>query len=350
MKLSVLNLAPLREGQGFKEAMDDLVDLAQKVEGMGYERYWIAEHHNSKTIASSATQLLIQRTLNQTKTIRVGSGGVMLPNHTPYIVAEQYGTLETLYPNRVDLGLGRAPGTDQQTARAIRRTDNLNPHFEEDIMELQGYFADTLPVHAYPAAGLDVPLYILGSSTDSAHLAAKLGLPYVFAAHFAPRMLMEAVAIYRREFKPSETLAEPYVILCANVIMADTDEEAQRLATTQTMSFAGIVTNRAQKLQPPKDSDEAVWEAILPSGEVPHFGPVAFKAQLSHTRIKQAVSQMIACTFVGDKASVAAQIKAMQKQVSFDELMAHSNIFDQEAQAHSYQLLADVVDQEFADE
>lgn len=349
MKLSVLNLAPLREGQEFKEAMDDLVVLAKKIEGMGYERYWIAEHHNSKTIASSATQLLIQQTLANTESIRVGSGGVMLPNHTPYIVAEQYGTLETLYPDRVDLGLGRAPGTDQQTACAIRRTDNLNPHFEEDIQELQGYFADTLPVHAYPAAGLDVPLYILGSSTDSAHLAAKLGLPYVFAAHFAPRMLIEAIAIYRREFKPSATLAEPYVILCANVIMADTDEEAQRLATTQTMSFAGIVTNRGQKLQPPKHSDDEVWEDILPSSEVPHFGPVSFNVQISLNRVKQAVSQMTACTFVGDKASVATQIRSMQKQVPFDELMAHSSIFDQDAQAYSYQLLAEVVAEEFAD-
>ncbi|MGT2666883.1 LLM class flavin-dependent oxidoreductase [Streptococcus rifensis] len=343
MKLSVLNLAPLREGQEFKEAMDDLVVLAQKVEGMGYERYWIAEHHNSKTIASSATQLLIQQTLANTESIRVGSGGVMLPNHTPYIVAEQYGTLETLYPDRVDLGLGRAPGTDQQTARAIRRTDNLNPHFEEDIQELQGYFADTLPVHAYPAAGQDVPLFILGSSTDSAHLAAKLGLPYVFAAHFAPRMLIQAVAIYRREFKPSATLAKPYVILCANVIMADTDEEAQRLATTQTMSFAGIVTNRGQKLQPPKHSDDEVWEDILPSSEVPHFGPVSFNAQISLNRVKQAVSQMTAGSFVGSKASVTAQLQAMKKQVDFDELMANTYIFDQEKQAYSYQLLAEVI-------
>ncbi|MGT2757544.1 LLM class flavin-dependent oxidoreductase [Streptococcus ovuberis] len=343
MKLSVLNLAPLREGQDFKSAMDDVVILAQETERLGYERYWIAEHHNSKTIASSATQLLIQHTLAQTSSIRVGSGGVMLPNHSPYLISEQYGTLETLYPNRIDLGLGRAPGTDQQTARAIRRTNNLYPHFEEDILELQGYFKGTQAVQAYPAAGLDVPMYILGSSTDSAHLAAKLGLPYVFAAHFAPRMLTEAVSIYRREFQPSDKLSAPYVILCANVIMADTDNEANRLATSQTMSFAGIVTNRAEPLQAPKNSDEEIWSAILPSSEVPHFGPVGFSAQPNLDRIQQVVRQMTAVSLIGNKATVAQQLHSLKKEVHFDELMANSYIFDQKAQAYSYQLLSELV-------
>ena len=186
MKVSILNLVPLRQGESYKVAMDRMVSLAKKAEELGYTRYWIAEHHNTHSVASSATQLLIQYALSNTEKIRIGSGGVMLPNHSPYLVAEQYGTLETLYPGRVDLGLGRAPGTDLETARAIRRGLGRESDFEREVMELSEYFRDTEVVHAYPAAGLTIPLYILGSSTDSAYLAAKLGLPYAFAAHFAP--------------------------------------------------------------------------------------------------------------------------------------------------------------------
>lgn len=229
--------------------------------------------------------------------------------------------------------MGRAPGTDLQTAQAICRTSNLYPNFEEDVMELQGYFKDSQAVHAYPAAGLDVPIYLLGSSTDSAYLAAKLGLPYAFAAHFAPVMLAESVSIYRREFQASAKLAAPYVILCANVVVAASTEEARRLATSQTMSFAGIATNRPTPLQPPKDSDEAVWQSLN-------------IAQPSLERVKQVVNQMTAVSFVGDKAEVANQIRSMREQVPFDELMAHSSIFDQTAQVYSYQLLAEVVKNE----
>ena len=229
MKVSVLNLVPLRHGESFKDAMDAMVRLAKRVEDLGYTRYWIAEHHNMRSIASSATQLLIQHTLANTKKIRVGSGGVMLPNHSPYLIAEQYGTLETLYPNRVDLGLGRAPGTDVPTAMALRRTKDLKTDFERDLAELSGYFKGSNYVQAYPAHGLYLPFYILGSSTDSAYLAAKLGLPYSFAAHFAPTMMENAIAIYNRYFQPSAILDKPYVILGVNAILADTDEEAKRL-------------------------------------------------------------------------------------------------------------------------
>ena len=211
MKLSILNLAPVREGQTYLQAVDSMVNLAKHAERIGIERYWIAEHHNMKNLVSSATALLIQHTLANTKTLRVGSGGVMLPNHSPYVVAEQYGTLETLYPNRVELGLGRAPGTDMQTAAALRRGRN-SLDFPAEIAELRGYFKDCNPVSAYPSAGLNIPFYILGSSTESAYLAAELGLPYAFASHFAPRMMEMAVEIYRKNFKPSTYLAEPYVI------------------------------------------------------------------------------------------------------------------------------------------
>ncbi len=250
MKLSILNLVPLREGQDYRQAIESMVSLAKLAESLGVERYWIAEHHNMPNLASSATQLLIQHTLANTSTLKVGSGGVMLPNHAPYLVAEQYGTLATLYPGRVQLGLGRAPGTDMRTARALRR-GAIHPEFIDDLLELRGYFENTNPVSAYPAAGLEIPFYILGSSTDSAYLAAELGLPYAFASHFAPEMMEEAVAIYRRLFKPSKHLEKPYVILGANAILADTHEQAQQLATTYMLFALGILRNARRKLHEP---------------------------------------------------------------------------------------------------
>lgn len=343
MDVSLLKLVPLRAGQSFKEAVDDMVTLAQRTEGYGYSRYWIAEHHNMKRLASSATQLLIQRTLANTNTIRVGSGGVMLPNHSPYLVAEQYGTLEALYPNRVDLGLGRAPGTDQQTARALRRTDNLYSDFASELKELRGYFDDTNGVHAYPAAGIDIPFYILGSSTDSAYLAAHLGLPYVFAAHFAPAMMETAIKIYRTNFEPSNYLIEPYVILCVNAVLGDTDEEAKRLATTQTQSFLGIVTGSQEGLQPPKVSEDEVWEHYVEAKIAPHFGPIAFKTEDVVYREKAVVHQMMSVSMIGNQSSVTEQLRELHKRAPFDEIMAQSLIFDQDAQAHSYKLLSDVM-------
>lgn len=345
MKLSVLNLAPLRSGENFKDAIDAMVRLAQKTEQLGYERYWVAEHHNTKSVASSATQLLIQHTLANTKNIRVGSGGVMLPNHSPYLVAEQYGTLETLYPGRVDLGLGRAPGTDYNTARAIRRDTNRELDFKKEILELSGYFKDTRPVHAYPAAGLDVPFYILGSSTDSAYLAAELGLPYSFASHFAPAMMENAVAIYRHYFKPSDVLKEPYVILGANAVVADTDEEAKILSTTQIQSFLNIITSNPQGMVPPVQSEEAVWKNYIATTKVPHFGPIAFEHDEIVEHEKSVVKQMTKISFIGSKETVKKQISDLKRRVGFDELMINSYIYDEEAQHHSYELLKEAVDE-----
>lgn len=322
--LSVLNLAPFRHGETFTDAVDNLVDLAQLAERLGYTRYWIAEHHNMPYLASSATSLLIQRVLDKTTSIRVGSGGVMLPNHSPFIVAEQYGTLASLYPNRVDLGLGRAPGTDPATARAIRRhRDDFAMSFPSDIKELQFYFGNdnSDKVHAYPAKGLNVPLYILGSSTESAYLAAELGLPYAFASHFAPQFLNMAVEIYRTHFKPSDVLDKPKVIVGLNAIVADTDDEAHLLASTSTQFFLNVVSGEQSGMKPPVEN----IENLVPS------------------HILHMAKSMMACSVIGDKDTVKAQIADLQSQVQADELMAVSYIYDKDKQAKSYEMLADVV-------
>lgn len=347
MKLSILDLVTLREGQTYAEAYQDTFALAQLAEKLGYQRFWLSEHHNSRSIGSSATQILISQVLGKTKQIRVGSGGVMLPNHSPYLVAEQYGTIESLFPGRLDLGLGRAPGTDMKTARALRRSDDLNPHFEEDLAELERYFQGTAPVHAYPAEGLTIPKYILGSSTDSAYLAAKLGLPYAFAGHFAPAMLEEAVQIYRRYFKSSSTLDQPYVIVGLNAVLADSDEEAQRLKTSLTQVFLGLVSGEQRGILPPKAHDEAVWEDFIASKKVPHFGPIAFEEEQFIHREKTIVQQMTNLTLVGSPETVRGQIEDLLQRVELDELMAVSYIYDQKAQWHSYKLLAEVVAQNF---
>lgn len=343
MKLSILNLVPVREGGDYATAMQSMVKLAQHAENIGIERYWIAEHHNMKNLASSATALLIQHTLAHTKTLRVGSGGVMLPNHSPYVVAEQYGTLATLFPNRVELGLGRAPGTDMQTAHALRRGRNAFD-FLSEIAELRGYFDDSNAVSAYPAAGLNVPFYILGSSTESAYLAAELGLPYAFASHFAPRMLIDAVEIYRSQFKPSVHLAQPYVIAGVNAIVADTDEQAQSWVTTQTQFFLNVVTNAQQNLQAPVANEEMLWQQRAQASVVPHFGPVDFKEIPIYNQERAVVEQMTACSLVGSPETVAFQLKSLHNQVHVDEIMAVSYIFDEQHQAHSYALLKKIVD------
>lgn len=321
---SILNLAPLREGESFAHAVDNLVDLARLAERTGYTRYWIAEHHNMPYLASSATSLLIGRVLDRTSTIRVGSGGVMLPNHSPFLVAEQYGTLATLYPNRVDLGLGRAPGTDPATARAIRRhQDDFAISFPSDIQQLQFYFSDEERegVRAYPAKGLNIPLYILGSSTESAYLAGEMGLPYAFASHFAPRFLEQAVQIYRQTFKPSAVLDKPKVIVGLNAIIADTDEEANLLATTSLQFFLNVVTGERSGMKPPV----ADIERLVP----PHILSMA--------------KSMTACSVIGSPATVKAQLQALQDKVHADELMAVSYIYDKDKQARSYEAFAQVV-------
>lgn len=324
--VSVLDLAPIRQGEDQLQAIEAVVELAQATDKMGYQRYWIAEHHNSPTLVSSATAILIKHVLELTKSIRVGSGGIMLPNHAPLVVAEQFGTMATLYPNRVDLGLGRAPGTDLLTASALRRSKGNDPvyTFPSDVQSLLNYFGpldEQDHVKAYPGVGTEVPLYILGSSTDSAKLAAKLGLPYAFASHFAPKHMPEAIEIYREHFQPSRYLAEPYMIVCLNVIVAETDQEANRELTTTAQFFLNVMRGAAQPLSPPVDDIESIW--------TPHE--------------KMAVQAMINQSWVGSQASVHDQMLDFQKEYDIDEIMAVSYIFDREKQARSYQLFKNMV-------
>lgn len=324
--VSVLNLAPIREGQGSKEAIDAMVGLAQAVEKMGYKRYWIAEHHNTPTLVSSATSILIKHTLEYTNHIRVGSGGIMLPNHSPLVVAEQFGTMATIYPDRLDLGLGRAPGTDMMTASALRRSQHDSVYtFPEDVMELLKYFGpeeSQSQVKAYPGVGTNIPIYILGSSTDSAYLAAKLGLPYVFAAHFAPRYMEEAISIYRDRFQPSEYLDSPYMIVCLNVIAMESDEEAQFELTTMQQFFLNVVRGTQNPLKPPVENMDQLWS--LPE--------------------KQMAASMSSMTLLGSKETIREQLTRFQDLYNVDELMVVSYIFDPEKQVRSYEILKEVVD------
>lgn len=324
--VSVLNLAPIRQGQSQSEAIQAMVDLAKVVEEMGYIRYWVAEHHNTPSLVSSATAILIKHTLEHTEKIRVGSGGIMLPNHAPLVVAEQFGTMATIYPNRVDLGLGRAPGTDMLTASALRRSRNDSLYtFPEDVQSLLTYFGPEEKqsrVKAYPGVGTNVPIYILGSSTDSAYLAAKLGLPYAFASHFAPQQMEAAIAIYREKFQPSEYLDQPYMMVCLNVIAAETDEEARRELTTMQQFFLNVVRGTSSPLQPPVDSMDNIWM------------PYEKEAALSMSRL----------TFLGSKETVHEQYNRFQEAYNVDEIMVVSYIFDPEKQKRSYQMFKDIVE------
>lgn len=328
IKVSALNLVPVKSGEDEKQAIDNMVDLAQHLDELGYERYWIAEHHNAPNLVSSATALLIQHTLEHTKNIRVGSGGIMLPNHAPLVVAEQFGTLETMFKNRVDLGLGRAPGTDMMTASALRRDQHNGVYaFPEEVAQLQKYFGPENQqdyVRAYPAVDKNVPLYILGSSTDSAHLAARMGLPYVFAGHFAPQQMREAMSIYKELFEPSEVLDKPYMIVCLNAIVAETDEEAEKLATTLAQVTVSITRGRMEPLQPPIDN----------------LADVLTPAELQMAKGRLGVS------LVGSEETVKQQIeKFMDIYGEFDELMAISYIYDQEKQKESFERLQRVMKQ-----
>ena len=324
--VSVLNLAPIREGEGPKEAIDAVVELAQATEKMGYKRYWIAEHHNTSTLVSSATAILIKHTLEHTNQILVGSGGIMLPNHSPLVVAEQFGTMETIYPNRVELGLGRAPGTDMLTASALRRSKNDSVYtFPNDVQALLTYFGPEevqTQVKAFPGIGTKVPIYILGSSTDSAYLAASLGLPYVFASHFAPMHMEEAINIYRARFQPSEYLQKPYMMVCLNVIAAETDKEAEILSTTMQQFFLNVVKSAQMKLQPPVEKFEDV----------------------ATPRERAMAASMTSVTLMGDKSSIQQQLTIFQEKYNVDEIMAVSYIYDREKQKRSYEILKEVVD------
>ena len=324
--VSVLNLAPIREGEDQRQAIDAVVDLARATEEMGYKRYWIAEHHNTPNLVSSATVLLIKHVLEHTEKIRVGSGGIMLPNHAPLVVAEQFGTMATIYPDRLDLGLGRAPGTDMLTASALRRSKGNDPvyTFPNDVESLLQYFGPLDQqghVKAYPGVETNVPLYILGSSTDSAYLAAKLGLPYAFASHFAPRHMAEAIAIYRENFKPSTYLKEPYIIVCLNVIVAETDEAAKLEFNTTLQFFLNVIRGAAKPLSPPINDIESVWSP----------------------REKMAVESMVNESWVGSEDSVRRQMIDFQNKYDVDEIMAISYLYDRDKQIQSYQLLKNIV-------
>lgn len=326
IKLSALNLVPIREGQDDKDAINDMVKLAQGLDELGYERYWIAEHHNAPNLVSSATALLIQHTLEHTERIKVGSGRIMLPNHAPLIVAEQFGTMETLFPHRVDLGLGRAPGTDMMTASALRRDQHNGVYqFPEEVEQLEKYFGpgnQQAYVRAYPAVGKNVPLYILGSSTDSAHVAARRGLPYVFAGHFAPQQMKEAIQIYKELFEPSDVLSEPYVIVCLNVIVSDTDTHAEYLASTMAQVMVSITRGRMQPVQPPTDD----LKGLLTPREY------------------ELAKQRFSGSLIGSEDSVKRQLEDFIKEYGeIDELMAISYIYDQDKQLESYQRLQKVI-------
>lgn len=328
LKLSALNLVPIREGQDDQAAIKDMVKLAQDLEALEFERYWIAEHHNAPNLVSSATALLIQHTLEHTSKIRVGSGGIMLPNHAPLVVAEQFGTMETVFPNRVDLGLGRAPGTDMMTASALRRDQHNGVYeFPEEVEQLSTYFGPANQqgyVRAYPAVNKQVPLYILGSSTDSAHLAARKGLPYVFAGHFAPQQMKDAIQIYNELFEPSDVLDKPYVIVCLNAIVADTDEQAEYLATTQAQVMVSITRGRMQPVQPPTDD----LKGLLTPTEY----------EIAKQRMQQSL--------IGSKETVKAKIQDFIKEHGeIDELMAISYIYDQDAQLDSYKKLKTIIEE-----
>ena len=327
LKVSALNLVPIREGQDDSDALNDMIDLAQHLEQVGYERYWIAEHHNAPNLVSSATALLVQHTLEHTKTIKVGSGGIMLPNHAPLIVAEQFGTMATLFPNRVDLGLGRAPGTDMMTASALRRDQHNGVYqFPDEVDQLPPYFGPANQqsyVRAYPAVNKQVPLYILGSSTDSAHVAARRGLPYVFAGHFAPQQMKEAIQIYKELFEPSEVLSEPYVIIGLNVIVADTDEEAEYLASSMAQVMVSITRGKMQPVQPPTDK----LDQVLTPREL------------------EMAKQRINSSMIGSESTVKQKIKDfIDYYGDIDEIMGVSYIFDQQKQHESYQKFKHIID------
>jgi len=321
--LSILDLVPVAEGSTPREALQRSLRLARHAERLGYRRFWVAEHHNMPGIASAATSVVIGYLAGGTESIRIGAGGIMLPNHSPLVIAEQFGTLETLYPGRIDLGLGRAPGTDQVTVQALRRDPRTAEYFPDDVQELQALFAPVQPgqrVQAVPGAGLDVPLWILGSSLYGAQVAAALGLPYAFASHFAPEAIHEALAIYRQRFQPSAVRATSYAMIGVNVVVADTDAQAQRLFTSVQQSYA-LLHRGARGLQrPPIDDIETFWSPAE----------------------KQLASRMLQVSVVGSPATVHDGLARLLQRTGADELMVVTGVFDFEARLRSYSLLAEI--------
>jgi luciferase family oxidoreductase group 1 len=318
---SVLDLAPVTLGSDASQAFANSLDLARRAEQWGYTRYWLAEHHNMPGIASAATAVLIGHVAGGTSTIRVGAGGIMLPNHAPLQVAEQFGTLASLYPGRIDLGLGRAPGTDHPTARALRRYFDSAEAFPQDVAELLAYFEPATPeqaVRAVPGAGIEVPVWLLGSSLFSARLAAAMGLPFAFASHFAPDAMDEALALYRRDFRPSARLQAPYAMLGINVVAAGSDVEARRLFTTQQQSFINLRRGRPGLIPPPIDDIETYWTPTEKFG----------------------VERALACAVVGDATTVKEGLEAFVARHRPDELMITANVFEHEARCHSFETAA----------
>jgi luciferase family oxidoreductase group 1 len=323
--LSILDLAPITEGSDAARAFRNSLDLAQHAERWGYKRFWLAEHHSMPGIASAATAVVIAHVAAGTSTIRVGAGGVMLPNHSPLVIAEQFGTLESLFPGRIDLGLGRAPGSDQLTARALRRTLASDPEaFPHDVVELMEYFqpSEPLPVKAVPGIGLSIPIWILGSSLFGAQVAAALGLPFAFASHFAPAQMMEALDIYRARFSPSPQLAKPYAMLGFNVFAADTDDEAHLLASSMQQAFVNLRSGRPSRLQPP----------------VP-----GYREQLGGAE-RALLQQVLSCSAIGSPSTVREAIAQFIARTGADELMINSNIFDHTARLHSFEIVAQAID------
>lgn len=320
---SILDLAPIAEGSDASQSFRNTLNLAQHGEQWGYHRYWLAEHHGMPGIASASTAILIGHVAAGTSTIRVGAGGIMLPNHSPLVIAEQFGTLESLFPGRIDLGLGRAPGSDQATARALRRNlDSDADEFPQDVVELIDYFSaePRQSVRAIPGTGLQVPVWILGSSLFGAQLAASLGLPYAFASHFAPSQMMQAIAVYRERFQASKQLQKPYVMLGFNVFAADTDKEAHYLASSAQQAFINLRSGRPKRLPPPVDN---------------------FLDQI-HPGEKALLDQILSCSAIGSPEKITEATQAFIHRTGADELMITSQIFDHVARLRSYEITADI--------
>ncbi len=321
---SILDLSPVTMGGNAAQSLRNTLDLAQHAEGWGYQRYWLAEHHSMPGIASAATSVVIGHVAAGTKTIRVGAGGIMLPNHSPLVIAEQFGTLESLFPGRIDLGLGRAPGSDQLTAQALRRNLSSDPEqFPQDVLELMGYLAPAQAgqrVVAYPGVGTQVPIWILGSSLFGAQVAAALGLPFAFASHFAPAMMMQALEVYRARFQPSEQLDRPYVMLGFNVFAADSERQARFLSTSMQQAFVNLRSGRPTQLPPPVEG----YDEQLP--------PPA----------KALLADVLSCTAVGSPQTVRAALAAFIARTKADELMITSQMFDHQARLRCYEITAEV--------
>ena len=324
IKYSVLDLAVVRKGDSLTETFQNTVDNASFVEELGYTRYWLSEHHNMENVASSATSVLIGHVAGKTKKIRVGSGGVMLPNHTALNIAEQFGTLDALYPNRIDLGLGRAPGTDQLTASILRRGDNFeNYNFQLDIKELQRYISvdnRENKVRAIPGEGAQIDIYILGSSIESAYLAAKMGLPYAFAGHFAPQQFYSAIEIYKENFIPSKYLEKPYTMACINVIASTTDDEAHYLSLSMYQSFLNIITDQRSPLVAPEETN----------------------LQVASDQQKMVLKNMTGLSFIGSKSTLCQTLSKFIDESGVNEIIVSSNIFDQKAKRKSYQIISEL--------